>query len=276
MLKRTMSALLLLSAPFLASADEIRPEASSAKKRVLFLTNSTFHINGGAMLPFNGYSKSADAGYLAFGSYGFLESTRRGKRISPFLKGQVADQRILDLIKRERFAYVVLVTRYNSLQNDDEAEVEIEAFSQMHKHIVSSGAQTVVSIAYVVREKANDIAVRAKNIEMHERLKVAVDKVEIDGKTSPIILAPTGLLWAEGIDQFGMDTWFADAVHGTPLAQHASGCLFFTFITGTEPRNSPFLDLNPQKRFPETELAPDKAQWIRNRIWKLYLERGQY
>ena len=78
-------------------------------QKVLFLTNSTFHAHGGCMIPFNGYCSEAGVHYEASGSYRHLEATREGKRISPYLAGQIEDQRILDLIKKGNFDYVVLV-----------------------------------------------------------------------------------------------------------------------------------------------------------------------
>ena len=60
-------------------------------------------------VPFNGCCAKARVHYEASGSYQHLESTRQGKRISPYLAGQIKDQRILDLIKKGNFDYVVLV-----------------------------------------------------------------------------------------------------------------------------------------------------------------------
>ena len=66
---------------------------------------------------------------------------------------------------------------------------------------------------------------------------------------------------------------FADKVHGTPLAQHASGCLFFTFITGKDPRENDHVDLHAEARFPDKQLSPEQAKWLRERVWSLYQQQ---
>ncbi len=245
------------------------------KQKVLFLTNSTFHAHGGCMIPFNGYCSEAGVHYEASGSYRHLEATREGKRISPYLAGQIEDQRILDLIKKGNFDYVVLVTRHGSLATDAGAKEEIAAFGKMHEHIVRSGAQTVVSVSYITRNATHDARRKARNLAKHRELKVALDKLEIKGKKHPIILVPTGVLWAEGAERFGVNTWFADSVHGTPLAQHASGCLFFTFITGKDPRKNVHVDLFSERRFPARKLSVQQAKWLRDQVWALYREQAE-
>jgi hypothetical protein len=162
------------------------------------------------------------------------------------------------------------VTRFGAFQTDDGERYEIEAFKKMHEHIVHSGARTVVSIRYVTRASTNNADRQTRNLAKHEEVKDALDNMVIDGKRHPIILAPTGLLWAEGVDQFVIDAWFANTVHGTPLAQHASVCLFFTFITEVDPRESAYVDLHVEERFPDKKLTPDQAVWLRERIWSLY------
>jgi len=240
------------------------------EQKVLFLTNSTFHSHGGCMEPFDGYCDDAGVHFDASGSYAYFESTPRGKRISPFIKGQIEDQRILDLLDKELFDYVVLVTRFGVFRTDDGAREETEAFKKMHEYIVRSGARTVVSISYLTRGSTNNADRQKRILAKHEDVKDALDNMVIDGKKHPIILAPTGLLWAEGVKKFGMDAWFADAVHGTPLAQHSSGCLFFTFITGVDPRKNGYLDLYVEDRFPDKELTPEQSVWLRKRVWSLY------
>ena len=251
-----------------------KPKAKNlVKQKVLFLTNSTFHAHGGCMVPFNSYCAEAGVNYDASGSYKHLESTPRGRRISPFLIGQIKDCRILDLIKKGHFAYVVLVTRYSAFATDTGAKEEIAAFKKMHEHIVHSGARTVVSISYLTRDLTHNADRKARNLAKHKELKVALDDMEIEGEKHPIFLAPTGLLWAEGVDRFGVDAWFADKVHGTPLAQHASGCLFFTFITGKDPRENDHVDLHAEARFPDKQLSREQAKWLRERVWSLYQQQ---
>lgn len=255
-------------------------DTNTLSQKVLFLTNSTFHASGGAMKPFNGYSSSAGSDFEALGSYGFFKSTPEGQRISPFIKGQIVDDRILELIKNGDFAYVVLVTRYQAFLTDDESKKEIEAFKVMHEYIVRSGAQTVVSISYIIRDYSNDSEIQARNLAKHKELKNVLDNTVIEGEKFPIILVPTALLWTEGISQFGIDSWFADRVHGSALAQHASGCLFFTFITGLDPRTSDYNELhignisktNKKAYFSDKELTQEQAKWLRNRVWSLYNE----
>jgi hypothetical protein len=251
-------------------------DTDSLTQRVLFLTNSTFHASGGAMDPFNGYCESTESNFKAFGSYG----TPEGQRISPFINGQISDDRILDLINSKQFAYVMLVTRYNAILTEEDFKKELEAFQVMHEHIARSGARTVVSISYITREDANDLEIQKNVLSKHEIIKNVLDNTIIDGKKFPIILVPTGLLWTEGISEFGIDSWFADKNHGTPLAQHASGCLFFTFITGQDPRVSDYNELytgyisevNEGAFFSDKELTKGQAEWLRNIVWALYEE----
>jgi len=77
------------------------------------------------MEPFNGYCDDAGIKYDASVSYGYFESTPRGRRISPFIKGQIENLRILELLEKEHFAYVVLVTRFGAFQTDDGARDEL-------------------------------------------------------------------------------------------------------------------------------------------------------
>lgn len=84
--------------------------------------------------------------------------------------------------------------------------------------------------------------------------------------SEPIILVPSGVLWAAGVERFGFKAWFADAVHGTPLAQHASGLLFFTFITRTDPRDSSHTTLHTNERFTAAKLTSDQSTWIRDLV----------
>ena len=143
----------------------------------------------------------------------------------------------------------------------------------MHEQIVRSGAQTVVSISYIIRQQTNKTEIQERNIEKHEELREVLNNTEINGRKSPIILVPTGILWDEGVHQFGIDAWFADGVHGTPLAQHASGCLFYTFITGKDPRNNSYTELHTNAKFTEKQLTQDQAKWIRNRAWAFYQKK---
>jgi hypothetical protein len=253
-------------------------DTDSLTQRVLFLTNSTFHASGGAMAPFNGYCESTESNFKAFGSYGFFRSTPEGQRISPFINGQISDDRIIDLINNEQFAYVMLVTRYEAILTEEDSKKELEAFQVMHEHIARSGARTVISISYIIREDANDLEIQKNVISKHKIIKNVLDNTVIDGKKFPIILVPTGLLWTQGINEFGIDSWFADAKHGSALAQHASGCLFFTFITGQDPRASDYNELytgyiseiNKKAFFSDKELTKEQAKWLRNQVWSLH------
>lgn len=244
----------------------------SEPRKLLLLTNSTFHSSGGSMDPFDGYSAAAGLNYDASGSYRYLESTPKGRRISPFIKGQIEDQRILGLLKKERFDYVLLVTRYSAFATEESSRDELEAFEKMHEHIVRSGARTVVSVSYITRDSTGNSDLQERNLYWHRAVETALNGMVIGGKKHPIILAPTGVLWAAGVERFGVEAWFADAVHGTPLAQHASGCLFFTFITGADPRQSTYTTLHTNNRSTTRKLTPDQATWIREQVWSLYKE----
>lgn len=255
--------------PLRSAAEEVFAQKT---KKVLVLANSTFHFNGGAMEPFNGYCKSSKTNFKALGSYGYLKSTARGQRISPFIQRQVDDKRIENLISTKAFDFVVLVTRYTSFLTPEKAKTEVEAFRKMHERISLSGARTVVSISYIIREKTKGEKIQRSNYESHKMLERLLNDMEIKGKKSPIILLPTGVLWKEGVDRFGLDKWFADGVHGTPLAQHASGCLLFTFITRKDPRTNAYSDLYTNSKFMDRKLSMEQKDWITSRVWKLYKE----
>ncbi len=150
------------------------------------------------MTPFNGYCAGAGVAYEASGSYRYLRAARGGKRISPFLAGQIKDPRILELIGKGDFDYVVLVTRFSALATAPGARAEFSAFRKMHEHIVRSGARTVVSVSYVTRGSVHDRGRKANNRARHEELKTELNGMEIAGKKHPVILVPTGSLWSEG------------------------------------------------------------------------------
>ena len=97
----------------------------------------------------------------------------------------------------------------------------------------------------------------------------------LQGKSTPSSSCPRDPCGPGGGARFGVEAWFADSVHGTPLAQHGSGCLFFTFITGQDPRKNGYLDLHAEARFRESELSREEADWLRERVGVLYQERGE-
>ncbi len=77
--------------------------------------------------------------------------------------------------------------------------------------------------------------------------------------------------------RFGKHAWYADPVHGSRLAQYATGCLWYTFLLGRDPRGVAFSRLpdHPDLDAPERgQSVPAKAvAWIQARAWELYQER---
>ncbi|MFC1488878.1 hypothetical protein ACFL6B_03420 [Thermodesulfobacteriota bacterium] len=244
-------------------------QAKEKTQKVLFIGNSVFNTQGSSLVPFEGFCMTARLNYDALSHFEFFGRSREG-RVDPFMRNQATDERIIKLLGSHQFDYVVLVTRYSDLLDEKKTLQTIEAFKQMHARIVRSGAKTVISMAYTPTTAFQTISKVANG---HRRIKAEIDGMIFNGITHPAILVPTGLLWIDGKEYFGKNAWYADKMHGTQLAQYATGCLFYTFITREDPRENPFVDLpHPRKKkgLEIKKINSQHAKWIKDRAWSYF------
>jgi len=110
------------------------------------------------------------------------------------------------------------------------------------------------------------------------RLGADLGRVEINGERHPVPVVPLISLVLDAVTEFSVEEWFMDdLVHPNQLAQYASACMVFTYMTGLDPRQSPFRDLGRLWESPEdspTEQVSDEAAaWIKNQVWLYYTTR---
>jgi len=153
----------------------------------------------------------------------------------------------------------------------DPYEETLAALTELHRTIVASGAQTVLVAKNPVRYSPNFTYPLTQIVQ---RLGTDLEGVEIDGAQHRVAVVPHGALWLAAASHFGADQWFADELHGNQLAQYASACLVFTYLTGLDPRQNPFRDLgllwqSPENARPE-QVSEEAATWIKNQVWLYY------
>lgn len=275
------------------------PNASgqdSESYRVLFLGNSRYYASGGPLQPFEGFCRAE--GLLC-------ETVNQGRpppersphgiefsglgRIDPSMRNVARDERVRELISSGGFNYVVVHSRSNDFVPDwvepavpdwVETPVDVpsyvgrettEAFKDLHRVIVEAGATTVVTMSHMVSSYVQQMHIVA---EEHQRLKEELDAMMIGGSRHPVILVPTGLFWMDAMHKFGLESWYADSAHGTSLAQYATGALFYTYLTGRDPRQNVFAELPVPWRAPDDapkEFVPaTQAEWVKNLAWWYY------
>jgi hypothetical protein len=110
--------------------------------------------------------------------------------------------------------------------------------------------------------------------QIYRRLQADLEQLEINGKPQKVVLVPASLLWLDAEIRYGVDKWYTDPSHGTPLARYASGCLLFTYITGKDPRGSTFQELprswNVAPEAPIELVNEEEANWIKDQVWLYY------
>jgi len=153
----------------------------------------------------------------------------------------------------------------------DPYEATFAALTEIHRTIVASGAQTVLLAKHPPAVYLNWTQPMT---EIVSRLGADLERVQINGERHSVIVVPAGSLWLDAVTQFGVEGWFADVGHGNQLAQYASACMIFTYLTGLDPRQNPFRDLARPWGSPDdvqTEQASDEAAaWIKNQVWLYY------
>lgn len=139
------------------------------------------------------------------------------------------------------------------------ADQTIEASLSLHRLIAAKGARTVVFMSYPHKpepDRRNYVGIEA----VHWRQKERLDAEPVEGKRSTTLLVPVGPLWIRGAEKFGEDAWYKNERHGNEIAYYASACLFFTYLTGQDPR--PLSYNGP--------LSPEDASWVRAQAWDLF------
>jgi len=261
--------------------------------RVLFLGNSRYVASGGPLQPFEGFCQAGGLDFEAVSQRGGegdpvpLRPSAHGidfaglGRIDPFIRNVAKDERVRALISSGEFDYVIIHSRQTDFLPDwidtsasDQASVRKatkEAFKDLHQLIVESGGTTVVTMNHASSNNFHWMHIVA---EAHRRLKEELDSMVIGGSRHPIVLVPTGLFWLDGKERLGLEAWYRDPGHATELGQYATGALFYTYLTGEDPRQNDFVeypasweapDVTPRKSVPA-----DQAEWIKNLAWWYY------
>lgn len=251
-----------------------------ATYRVLFLGNSTFGASGGIHQPFEGFCAAAGLEceairqeHLGFG------------RIPLRLARLAREEWVHTMIQSGGFDYVVFDQRRADFLlpdwvagpgitdgvHQDPYEETLADLTNLHRTIVASGAQTVLVAKNTVRYSPNFTYPLTQIVK---RLGADLERVDIDGERHPVLVVPHGALWLAAATHFGSDEWFSDNVPGNQLAQYASACLIFTYMTGRDPRQNPYRDLGSLRGSPEDspkeQISEEAAAWIKNQVWLYY------
>ena len=283
----TLTTLTLLLAPS-------RPPAvaqSADGYRVLFLANSTFGASGGIHQPFEGFCASAGLECEAVRTHGESPTVIHGieylglGRIPLSLPDLARTDWVHQAIRTGGFDYVVMDQRRSDYllpdwvdgpglvlgDPQDSYEETLAGLTELHRTVVASGAETVLLAKNPVRYSPDFTYPLTQIVQ---RLGTDLERVEIDGERHRVPVVPHGALWLAAASHFGAEQWFLDDVHGNQLAQYASACLVFTYVTGLDPRQNPFRDLglpweSPENSRPE-QVSEEAAAWIKNQVWLYY------
>jgi hypothetical protein len=261
--------------------------------RVLFLGNSVFNYHGGVCQSFEGFCEQDDVDFQAVSQLNEPENTHGVEflglgRIPLNLPETAANESIHELIQAGGFDYVVVEARRagylmpNGVERPPTLnlgcslpyEQNIEALEQLHQTIVQAGAQTVL---YMHPGHQSLVDWKHPMSQIYVRLHDDLESMEIDGTCHPVLLVPASLLWLDGVNRFGADIWYADSNHGTALARYASGCMLFTYLTGTDPRETNFRELprswDVPANSPVDSIREEDAAWIWDQVWLYYTTR---
>ena len=266
----------------------------SKTHRVLFLGNSEYYSRGGIYPSFEGFCKEAGLDYQAVSQWNTppvplgIEFLDHG-RIPVNLPEIAAKEEIHALIRTGNFDYVVLSAKRSGYIMPDWVDLpehrgqsipyeeNLAAYGKIHRTIVESGANTVL---YMEPGRPMFEDIKHPVAQFYYRLHADLEKMKINGEQHRVIHVPALLLWVDAYHRYGEEAWYADVGHGNALARYASGCLFYTYLTGSDPRESNYKRLYELTRTWET--IPDKtemyasdeaAKWIKDQVWLYYSTR---
>ena len=261
-------------------------EKPAESYRVLFLGNSRYVANGGPLQAFEGFCRAEGLVCEAVNQRGGerdrlpLKPVTHGiefaglGRINPYIRKVANDERVRALITSGQFNYVVIHTRPgdfvpDSLGNPDKV-IDVR-HKDLHRLIVESDATTVISMTHVNSQFFHLMHIVA---EAHRRLKEELNAMAVVGGSDSVILVPTGLFWLDAKEKFGVEAWYEDPIHASKLGQYGTGAIFYTYLTGRDPRQNAFADLPSSWQALEGILkkstTPAQAEWIKNLVWWYY------
>jgi hypothetical protein len=237
--------------------------------RVLFLGNSSHAAKGGSLVPFEGYCSATGITCEAIHNYDVFGPPPDG-RVSPFWPQLAQDQRLEELLARESFDYVVLWTRHYAV-DDRLWGSTVEGLKAVVPVISASGATTVLAMSYTSVDDLHTLDhVEGRFAQLQQEAKA----LRVGGSPPPVVYVPFGRFWGDGVARFGRDAWYSDRVHGSRLAQYATGCLWYTFLLDRDPRGVAFSRLTDYPGLDESErnqpVPAEAVAWIQERTWELY------
>ena len=256
--------------------------------RALFLGNSVFNYQGGIIQSFEGFCQTASLDFDAVSQMSHPENSHGIEfldygRIPLNLPEVAASEALREHIQNGDFDYVILEARRSGFLLPEVANLpkdrgdpisyreNLAALTRLHETIVLSGARTVLYMHPGIHLYPD---VKHATAQAYHRLKADLENREIQGAKRQVILVPALYLWLDATRKYGIENWFADPGHGNAVARYASGCLVYTFITGKDPRNNPFLELpkpwSSAAISPERFAPPDQAAWIKKQSWLYY------
>ena len=256
--------------------------------RVLFLGNSVFYYRGGIAQTFEGFCRQASLNGEAVSqmrepdnAHG-IEFLNFG-RIPLNLPEVAASSELHALIEAGTFDFVILEARRSGFLLPEHAGLpedrgqsipyteNLQALHELHQTIVRAGAQLAIYMHPGIHLYPD---IKHPMAQLYHRLRHDLEGMLVDGERHRVLLIPALYLWLDATRRYGIENWFADPGHGNALARYASGCLVFTFLTGRDPREIPFLELPRPWESPNSidpgEAPNPVADWIKSQAWLYY------
>ncbi len=262
--------------------------------RVLFLGNSVFYFQGGLGPSFEGFCRAANLEHEAVSQWTkpthphgiqFLDYGR----IPLNLPAVAADKKIHEIIREGKFDYVILEGRRSGFLLPPTVDLpktrgrhipyaeNFAALNALHRTIVTSGARTILYLHPGLLSEADH---RPAVAQIYHQFQADLERETIDGKTHKVQLVPAISLWADALQRFATDEWYANDGHGTALARYASACLLYTYLTGDDPRTNAYDRLiqltnqwQPIPEYTDYFARKEDAAWIKERVWHYYSEQ---
>lgn len=262
--------------------------------RVLFLGNSEYYSRGGVYPSFEGFCQTAGLDCQAVSQWNTppiplgIEFLDFG-RIPVNLPEIAANDEIHAFIRSGKFDYVVFSAKRSGFILPEWVDLpehrgqsipyekNLESYGKIHRTIVESGAKTVL---YMEPGRPIFEDIKHPVAQFYYRLHKDLEEIKINGEQHKVIHVPALLLWVDAYRRYGEEGWYADIAHGNALARYASACMFYTYLTGKDPRKNEFKRLYELTRTWET--IPEKtefyatdedAQWIKDQVWLYYTTR---